>query len=284
MGIGRLALADGVFMIVEVNRLVREIPELEDAFLFPSCGDESNAIGATFQTHVEESAATPEPIGLICSGPGFTIEEELAAIKEESREGGFQFKEPNHNEDAIVDLLLKHKIVARIAGRMEFGTRTLGNRSILAEPADLVNVEIINRMIKMRDFWIPFARVVLAEAQGEHLKRPKPIMAPYMMLAFDAGIHRRHEMIATIHQADCTARPQVIESGWNNEYHEIISRFEKATGRGVLLKTSHNLHGCPLVLGPKEALSTFKNSHLKYVALGDFLIYKNQCWEKTADA
>ena len=274
-GIRKLALAGGVFMNVKVNKLIAEIPDVEDVFIFPSCSDESSAIGATFEAYVEESGSTPEPIGPIYWGPEFTPDEELAAIKETSHEGGFQVEEINHIEDAIVDLLLEHKIVARVAGPMEFGARALGNRSILADPADLANVQKINRMIKMRDFWMPFAPVVLAEGQDKYLRRPKPIKSPYMMLAFDTQTAHRHEMIAAIHQADSTARPQVIERDWNPSYHEIVSRFEKATGRGVLLNTSYNLHGYPLVLGPKEALWTFKNSGLEYLALGHILVYKN---------
>jgi len=274
-GIKRVALAGGVFMNVKVNKLIAEMPEIEDVFVFPSCGDESNAIGAAYQAYVDETGLAPEPIGPIYWGPEFTAEVEMAAIDEAKRDGGFLVEEIDAIEDALADLLVEHKIIARVAGRMEFGARALGNRSILADPTDLSNVQTINRMIKMRDFWMPFAPVILDEAQDKYLERSKSIKSPYMMFAFDTQPEHRRDLVAAIHQADGTARPQVITREWNPGYYEIISRFEKATGRGVLLNTSYNLHGYPLVLGPKEALATFKNSGLEYLALGHFLIHKS---------
>jgi carbamoyltransferase len=271
-GIRKLALAGGVFMNVKANKLVSEMPEVDDIFVFPSCGDESNSIGAAFQAYVQESGQAPEPIGPIYWGPSFTGPDVEAAIKKEA--GKFDCEEVDDMERAIADLLREHKIVARVSGPIEFGARALGNRSILADPSDLVNVQIINRMIKMRDFWMPFAPVILAERADEYLSRPKPIRSPYMMFAFDTQRSRRAEMMAAIHQADGTARPQLIERDYNPQYYDILRRFEKATGRGVLLNTSYNLHGYPIALGPSEALWVFKNSGLEYLALGCHLLQK----------
>jgi carbamoyltransferase len=274
-GIRKLALGGGVFMNVKVNKLIAEMPEVEDVFVFPSCGDESNSIGAALQAYVQESGQMPQPIGPIYWGPTFSGEEVEHAI-EDCCKNGFEFDEVNDIEGAIADLLLEHKIVARVAGPMEFGARALGNRSILADPSDLRNVQTINRMIKMRDFWMPFAPVILAERQDEYMRRTKPVKSPYMMFAFDSEPSRRHEMIAAIHQADWTMRPQIIERDYNPAYYEIIRRFEKKTGRGVLLNTSYNLHGYPITLGPREALSVFNDSGLEYLALGNYLLSKVQ--------
>jgi carbamoyltransferase len=272
-GIRKIALAGGVFMNVKVNKLITEIPEVEDVFAFPSCGDESNAIGAAFEAFVQETGSMPESIGPVYWGPeSYPTEDE---IRKEVTDG-FEWEEVEDMEGAIADLLIEGKIVARVAGRMEFGARALGNRSILADPSNLANVQTINRMIKMRDFWMPFAPVILAERQDDYLCRSKPVSSPYMMFAFDTQQSRRHEMAAAIHQADATARPQIIEKAWNPAYYEILRRFEKQTGRGVLLNTSYNLHGYPLVLGPAEAMWTFKSSGLEYLALGHFLIRKKK--------
>ncbi len=273
-GIKKLALAGGVFMNVKANKLIAEMPEIENVFVFPSCGDESNPVGAAFQAYVEETGQPPEPIGPIYWGPEFTANEVEGAIKEASKECKFGFEEKKDIESTVTDLLLEHKIVARAAGRMEFGARALGNRTILADPADLVNVQTINQMIKIRDFWMPFAPVILAERQDDYIVRSKPVMSPYMMFAFDTQRSRRREMIAAVHQADGTARPQVIEKDWNPPYYEIVRKFEDKTGRGALLNTSFNLHGYPITRGPAEALWVFKNSGLEYLALGDYLIHK----------
>jgi carbamoyltransferase len=274
-GVRKVALAGGVFMNVKANMLISEMPEIDDVFVFPSCGDESNSIGAAMQAYAEESGQTPESIGPIYWGPAFSEREVEDAIKT-SRGNGYEVEHVENIEGAITDLLTEHKIVARVNGAMEFGARALGNRSILADPSDLINIQIINQMIKMRDFWMPFAPVILAERQGEYLRRTKPIRSPYMMFAFDTEPFRRPEMIAAVHQADGTARPQLIEREYNEPYHEIIRRFEKKTGRGVLLNTSYNLHGYPITLGPSEAISVLNNSGLQYLALGEYLLSKSQ--------
>ena len=275
-GIRKLALAGGVFMNVKANKVIAEIPEVEDVFVFPSCGDESNAVGAAYWAYAEATEKTPDPVGPIYWGPDFSASDEEGIVREAARDGSFEHEEIREIEDVVADLLIEHKIVARVADRMEFGARALGNRSILADPRDLVNVQVINRMIKMRDFWMPFAPVVLAESQDNYLCRTKPIRSPYMMFAFDTQPSRRSDIIAAVHQADGTARPQVIEKEYNPAYHHILLRFEKSTGRGALLNTSFNLHGYPIALGPREALWVFKNSGLEYLALGHHLLRKKR--------
>ena len=94
-------------------------------------------------------------------------------------------------------------------------------------------------------------------------------------MAFDTT-EEREKMIAAIHPSDFTARPQVVKKEDNPEYYRLIKEFEKKTGRGVLLNTSFNLHGYPIVYGPEEAMWVFKNSGLKYLALGDYLVWKSR--------
>jgi carbamoyltransferase len=271
-GIRKLALAGGVFMNVKVNKLIAEMQEVNDVFVFPSCGDESNAVGAAYSAYVKETGQDPDPIGPIYWGPGLEDTEET--IRNLAHEGNFEYEEIEHIEDTVADLLLENKIVARASDRMEFGARALGNRSILADPRDLSNVQVINHMIKMRDFWMPFAPVILAENQDKYIRRPKPIRSPYMMFAFDTQPNHRSEIIAAVHQADGTARPQIIERDYNPSYYDILRRFEKSTGLSALLNTSFNLHGYPIVLGPKEAMWVFQNSELEYLALGHYLLRK----------
>jgi carbamoyltransferase len=121
---------------------------------------------------------------------------------------------------------------------------------------------------------MPFAPVIRKERQEEYIINPKGTKAPYMILSFDST-DRRNEMIAAVHQADLTARPQVLEKGWNPAYYAILEEFERLTGRGVLLNTSFNLHGYPMVYGPDEALWVFENSDLCYLALGNYLVTKD---------
>ena len=156
---------------------------------------------------------------------------------------------------------------------MEFGARALGNRSILADPKNQDSVRIINQMVKKRDFWMPFAPVMLKERVDDYLINPKGVKSPYMMLSMGTTA-KRTEFMAAVHQADLTARAQIIEEKLNPEYYRILKEFEKITGRGVLLNTSFNLHGYPMVYGPKEALRVFENSGLDHLVLGNYLVLK----------
>ena len=154
---------------------------------------------------------------------------------------------------------------------MEWGPRGLGNRSIIADPSNLSIVRKINKAIKMRDFWMPFGPSMLASRIDDYLIDGK--IAPYMILAFDTT-ENRNDLTAAIHPYDFTCRPQTVDSIYNQDYEKVLKSFESKTSRGVILNTSFNLHGSPIVWNPKNALYTFKNSALDAVALGNYLIKK----------
>jgi carbamoyltransferase len=156
---------------------------------------------------------------------------------------------------------------------MEFGARALGNRSILADPGRMQAIRVINDMIKNRDFWMPFASSMLAERQDEYIQNPKRVPSPYMILAFPST-ERIGEFRAGAHPYDLTVRPQTVERDWNPDYHRLIELFADRTGKAVLLNTSLNLHGYPMVAGAREALDVFMQSGLCYLALGPYLISK----------
>jgi carbamoyltransferase len=156
---------------------------------------------------------------------------------------------------------------------MEFGARAMGNRSILANPADHRVIRTINDMIKNRDFWMPFAPSLIAEEENIVLTNPKHMPAPYMIMSFDSIIdHSR--IFAASHPYDRTVRPQVVYRDWNTDYHRLISYFKDITGTGVILNTSFNLHGFPIVCSPGDAIDVFHHSGLKYLAIGNFLVRK----------
>jgi carbamoyltransferase len=254
-----------------------ELPEVQDLFVFPSCGDESTSIGAAYHVYVAMTRemggdSIPAPIDDIYYGPDFSDDDVLTALKK----GDVRFKS-QHMSDVdkeVAGLIASGEIVARCSGRMEFGARALGNRSILADPADQQSVRIINMMVKKRDFWMPFAPVILWEQQADYIVNPKRIKSPYMMLTFDTT-DKRDDLVAALHQADFTARAQILERSYNPGYYNIIERFSHETDRSVLLNTSFNLHGYPVVCSPDEALWVFANSGLKYLALGNHLISKS---------
>lgn len=275
----RLALGGGIFMNVKANMRLAAEEWLRDLFVFPSCGDESNAIGAAYLGYVDlcrqhQRPPAPKPFGPAYLGPGIDDEEVEALIQAQDLAARHRVCEPASMEERIADLLAADGVVARCAGRMEFGARALGNRSILANPAHHRVAGLINRMIKNRDFWMPFAPTILRERETDYLVNPKGFSSPYMMMAFPTNPKGRDEIVAALHPHDGTARAQILDDAWNPEYYRIIREFERRTGIGAVLNTSFNLHGEPLVCSPADAVDTFERSGLPHLALGRFLISK----------
>ena len=164
-------------------------------------------------------------------------------------------------------------VVARADGPMEFGARSLGNRSILADPTKKEVVRIINDMIKNRDFWMPFAPAMLAEKSDEYVLNPKRMDAPYMIMTF-RSTDKVDEFPAGVQPYDNSARPQFVHQDHNPRFHRIISRFAQETGRAVILNTSFNLHGFPIVSSAADAVEVLEKSGLGNLAIGRYLIRK----------
>jgi len=278
-GIRRIALSGGVFMNVKVNKAIMELPEVEDLFIFPSCGDETNAIGAAYWVYAQEkiksgSSINIEPIGPIYWGGTFEDDEIEEAIKNYHFSSKVSVSFEDNIERKIAKLLAKGEIVARAKGEMEFGARALGNRSILANPSNPKIIRVINEMIKCRDFWMPFAPSILDTRVKDYLKKPKEIPAPYMILAFDSKLEKFEKFSAAAHPYDYTIRPQEVFEEYNSDYYKLLKYFEELTGEGIILNTSFNLHGYPIVYTPEDALQVFDQSGLRYLALGNFLLQK----------
>lgn len=267
-GIKRLLCSGGVFMNVKANKRILELPEVESLSIFPSCGDETNAMGASFYW-AEKNGEKVLPIINFYTGYHFSND----IVEQEIRNSDFSYAYYDNINDKIADLLAAEEIVARCSGAMEFGARALGNRSILANPSNQDCVRIINMMVKKRDFWMPFAPVLRKERMHEFIVNPKNVESPYMMLTFDTTA-QRDEFMGAVHNADLTARAQVISEEANPQYYDIVKKFEEKTGKSVLLNTSFNLHGYPIVMGPREAIDVFKNSGLRYLALENYLLWK----------
>ncbi len=271
-GIPRVALAGGLFMNVKANKAVSELDCVDELFIFPSGGDESGSIGAAMLVHYLEGGVSPEPLNDLYLGPEYTDPEILLALSD-LRHPGVQWKLLENVPEAVGRLLASGEIVAYFGGRMEFGARALGNRSILAHPGNLEHIRTLNESIKGRDFWMPFAPALLDRRASEYILNPKAVPAPYMVLAFDTT-SRYREIAAAIHPWDRTARPQIVTSEQNPMLHRILSEFERLTGCGALLNTSFNLHGEPIVMTPRDGVDVFMRSRLKHMVMGSYLVQK----------
>jgi carbamoyltransferase len=270
-GVRKVLAAGGVFMNVKANKRISELPEVDSFEAFPSCGDETLSLGAYYLEAAKQYGDEHvPPLSNFYLGDAPGDDEIEAAI----REYGYEAERPADIADRVADLLAQGHPVARCAGPMEFGARALGNRSILADPRAQDVVRVINRMVKKRDFWMPFAPMVKASRQHDYVINPKQLHSPYMMMTFDTKSNFR-DLIAAVHNADLTCRAQILEPRQNPEMHAILDAFERRTGSGIILNTSFNLHGFPIVRTAAEALDVLRDSGLEYLQLGNYLVSKN---------
>jgi carbamoyltransferase len=271
-GIRKVACSGGVFMNVKANLAVLEIPELEDLYVFPSCGDESNSIGAA--CHLAARAGDRvRPLAALYYGEPITDGESQMAL-EAAPDRTMRFRWTNDIEAVAAEKLAEGKIVARAKGAVEFGARALGNRSILARADSPTAVREINEMVKNRDFWMPFAPSVLASRASLYYRKPKPVSSPYMMFGFHSRPEKRAAFAAAQHPYDFTTRPHEVLEEHNADYHRLLEEYESRTGEGILLNTSFNLHGEPIVYRARDAVDVFQRSGLRYMALGNWWVEK----------
>jgi len=267
-----LYYSGGLSLNVKANKSIGELPAVKDFHIPPSGGDESLSMGAAFYVAAELG---DKPLPLENAYLGY--EPSLG----EAAKGAEAFRDhkdyaviDDPNVELLADLLAGGKVLARCVGRMEFGARALGNRSILCDPSKPENLNLINQKIKFRDFWMPFTPSILQERADDYLINPKKLQASYMTIAFDSTPRARKDIRAAIHPADFTVRPQLVTRKLNPDYYELIKAFESRTGVGALLNTSLNLHGDPIVCNVADAIKTLVESGLDGVVLPGVLILR----------
>ena len=270
----------GVFMNVKANQRIANLPSVKKCFFMPSAGDESLPIGACYLGYISIAkkfgrVIKIHPLKDLYLGPSYSNEDINSFLEKNNYHKRYRIEKFEDIEDKVAKLLSEGKIVARLSGRMEWGARALGNRSILADPQNLDVMMTINEQMKDRDFWMPFAPSILESRAKDYMVNDKNLEADYMTISFDTTQEGRKKMRAAMHQYDFTIRPQVVRKDFNPKYHKLLKKFEKLTGIGGVLNTSFNLHGYPIVLGPKEAMSAFDKSGLTHLAIENYLISKN---------
>lgn len=273
-GIRKVCAAGGAFLNVKANKLIRELPEVDSLYVYPASDDGGTPVGAATLGYLHlcrEHRFEPEldlPKSMYLGLEFGESEMETAAV-----ESGLPFHRMDDPASEVASLLAAGKIVARFDGREELGPRALGNRSILADPRDLRVIRQLNFAIKQRDFWMPFAASILEEDFERYVRNPTA-WPFYMIEAFDTTPAGAEELVAGTHPFDRTVRPQVV-NGLNPGYRDLIRAFKSRTGVGAVLNTSFNLHGFPIVGTPDIAVNTLQNSGLDALALGPFLVAKD---------
>jgi carbamoyltransferase len=271
-GIRNFVFSGGVAMNVKLNMLLADQEFVDDFYVGGSSADESLSIGAAFMAS-KEAGEQVKPLNHLYLGANINRVELDKYIYSEAIEEEFKVKKGVTNKE-IAKLLTDGNVIARVVGRTEFGSRALGNRSILADPGKADVVKEINEMIKKRDFWMPFALTVLDTYEDQYIENPKKIQARYMANAFSTKIKDFDRIKSGTHPYDRTVRPQIVTNDANPKYYDLICEFANMTGTGALLNTSLNLHGLPLVNDYIQAFYVFRNSGLKYLVIEDLLISK----------
>jgi carbamoyltransferase len=265
----RLCMAGGVTLNCVANGRCFFRSPFEELFLQPSAGDNGTALGAAlYVLHKVLGAPRRFVQRTDCWGPSSTDDE----IARELRVSGIEAVRPRDIAKAGAALLAQDFIIGWYQGRAEFGPRALGSRSILADPRGENTKDVVNARVKFREFFRPFAPSVLAEKVGEWFTPDYP--SPFMLLCHDVREDKLGRVPAITH-VDNTARIHSVERDVAPLYYDLIAEFEKLTGVPMILDTSFNIRGEPIVNTPKQALMCFMTTDMDFLFLGGFLLWKN---------
>lgn len=259
-----LCIAGGVGLNCVMNSKIKDEGPFKNIWIQPAAGDAGTALGAAMWIDANTKKYVMETAYL---GPSFT-DKEIEQFIKWAKLAFIKLKDPAKE---VAQLLAKDKIIGWFQGRMEFGPRALGNRSILASP---INPKIQERLneIKDREDFRPVAPVVLEEEAHKWFKNAK--YSPFMLFVYDILPHKA-EKIPAVRHVDGTARIQTINRKQNLLYYNLIKEFSKITGVPILVNTSFNTRGEPIVCTPRDAIECFWTSPLDYLVIGSYLLKKN---------
>jgi carbamoyltransferase len=275
-GSKRLCMAGGVALNSKANgRLMLETP-FEHIFIQPAAGDDGGALGAALYAY---HILLGKPRRFVQEhnfyGAGFSQDEVLEAITAK----GYPFRRIDDDEVLIqnaVEDILSGKVISLFQGRAEWGPRALGNRSILADPRRDDMKEIVNSKIKFREPFRPFAPVILENAVDRFFPEIKNALENYplrYMLVISPWDETLGQQVPAVNHLG-TGRLQTIRKQWNPRYYRMVERFDEETGVPVLMNTSFNLRGEPIVNTPANALNTFSNSGIDSLYIENYIVRK----------
>jgi carbamoyltransferase len=265
---GRLCFAGGVALNVKLNQRLLQLPGLKELFVQPAANDAGTAVGAA--TYAASLNSIPvQPLEHVYLGPSYTTEACVKACEQHVARPSFRILD--NTVEYAAKLLAEGEPLAWFQGRMEFGPRALGNRSILGCPNAAGIANKINQQIKYRERWRPFCPSLLDTVAKDILQSDHP--APYMTITFDVAPEWKTRIPEVVHE-DGTIRAQVVTQKSNPRYYELISALERLTGNAVILNTSLNRRGEPMVCTPEDALNMFFGCDLRYLIMEDVLVVK----------
>ncbi|MCK9612295.1 MAG: carbamoyltransferase [Bacteroidales bacterium] len=265
-----LCMAGGVFLNCVANQKILDIAEIDNVFIQPGAGDAGGSIGATyFAWNILLKMPRGKPLEHAYLGPVFSTTNIKAAIVK-NQQTYIELKE-SELLDIVTSKIMEGKTVGWHQGRLEFGPRALGNRSILADARNPKMVDILNHRIKHREWFRPFAPIVKEEKVSEYFNMKN--FSPFMLLAPEV-IEEKRSVIPAVTHIDGTARVQTVSQKTNPLLWNLIDTFETKTGVPVIINTSFNLKGEPIVCTPEEAINDYLKSEMDCLVLGNCFLEK----------
>jgi carbamoyltransferase len=265
-GLRDVVLSGGVTANVKLNQRIHGLPEIDRTFVYPDMGD--GGCGTGYAMQLSWPAGRVEPIRDVYLGPEFTDQEIRAELERE----GLAFTEPADLAAEVARRIHAGEVIGRFGGRMEYGPRALGNRSILYHASEPDVNQWLNERLGRTEF-MPFAPVTTWEARercyvnlegAEHA-------AEFMTITFDCTDFMRKNCPAAVH-VDGTARPQLVKREINPFYHRILTEYEKLSGIPCLINTSFNMHEEPIVCSPHDAVRAFLVGKIDGLAIGPYFV------------
>jgi carbamoyltransferase len=270
-GSNSICLAGGVALNCVANGKLQEANIFDNVYIQPASGDAGSAVGAALYVHhhvLQNKKGDTDAMPDVYLGTEFTAVE----IEQALQKYNFTFTQLSDTElfTAVADYINGTNAIGWFQGRMEYGPRALGNRSIIADPRNKENWQKINKKIKFRESFRPFAPAVLAEYA--HTYFSIKTSSPYMLLVGKVLV----DTLPAITHVDGSARIQTVHKETNKTFHSLLEAFYKKTGCPVLINTSFNVRGEPIVHSPSDAISSFINTEMDYLVLGNFVVARSE--------
>ena len=268
-GTRNLSCSGGVFLNVKLNQRIWESGRVTRHHIYPNAGDSGLAVGAALYAYYQVNPSAPiDNIEDLYWGPEYSETEIEAALKLRN----LLYRRVENIEEYVAKQLAEGKIISWFQGRMESGPRALGNRSILMSANQPQNKDTINARVKFREAFRPFCPSMLWENRADYLENPRDEF--FMITSFTCVEGKRKKVPAVVH-ADATLRPQTVKKEFNPRFWNLINEFGKLSDEPLLLNTSFNIMGEPIVTHPREAVRCFYDNGLDCLALGNFVLEKN---------
>jgi carbamoyltransferase len=272
----KIAVAGGVFANVKFNQRIHELEEVDEFYVHPAMDDSGLAVGAALAALVEQPGVDPVAINQklpnVYCGPEYSATDIEVALSQPGLD--VRYEEQIHEK--IAEMLADGLIVARFTGRMEYGPRALGHRSILYKTTDPTVNDWLNERLHRTEF-MPFAPATLTEYAESCYIGMKGAEDParFMTITFDCTPEMRSTSPAVVH-VDGTARPQIIDPETAPDFYKILTAYHRITGIPSLVNTSFNMHGEPIVCSPEDAVRSFQQGNLDVLAIGNWIVINKE--------